>query len=157
MIGIKVTQFFRKDTLSISPTMHLKISHPEADFVNISGMESTSVKTFTPHEIAPNASCTVASEQARLEKPGEFRLLSLPLELRRNIYSHYFVCKINSYDSRYRLVRAGKNCNIYCLRKRQTRLLAMNRQLYIEAREVLYGETIWHISFNSFGPRFDDR
>ncbi len=149
------TQFFQKDTPGINnPTNGIRISHSKVGLVKNSGMESTATYIFTPRQLA----LIYASEQAHSEETAEFRLLSLPLEIRRNIYQYHFACIINEdniYKSRYRLIRAGKNCNIYCLNECQTQILAVNRQLYVEAGEVLYGGTIWHISFNSFGPDTD--
>ena len=92
-----------------------------------------------------------ASVQLDLKKEmAKFRFLSLPLELRRMIYGYYFYTPVKKWESRYRLVHADKDCNIYCLTKCNTHLLAVSHQVHDEARDVLYRETIWHFSFNSF-------
>ncbi len=84
-----------------------------------------------------------------------FRLFSLPLELRQQIYGYYFVSTLDSHSTKYHPIEIDKNCNIYCLRKCHTKILTVNRQLYCEARDVLYSETTWHISFNSLNGRPD--
>lgn len=94
--------------------------------------------------------CATASVQLDSVQTDEFRFLSLPLELRRMIYDHYFYTPIQIWESRYRLVEADKDCNIYCLTKCHIQLLAVNHQVHDEARNVLYANTIWHFSFNSF-------
>lgn len=81
-----------------------------------------------------------------------FDLLSLPPELRREIYRHYFVSTGDPYSSLYNLIEEDKDCNsvnIYCLKQCRTQILTINRQVYLEARDVLYSDTTWHISFNS--------
>lgn len=82
-----------------------------------------------------------------------FPLLSLPLELRREIYRHYFISTGDPYNTLYHLIEADKNCDIYCLRKCRTQILSVNNQVYLEARDVLYSDTTWHISFNSLNGR----
>ena len=82
-----------------------------------------------------------------------FPFLSLPLELRREIYGHYFISTADLYNSLYHLIEADKNCDIYCLKKCRTGILIVNHQVYLEARDVLYGDTTWHISFNSLNGR----
>lgn len=88
-----------------------------------------------------------------IRKNSGFRLLSLPLELRRQIYGYYFISTPDIHSTRYHPVETDKNCNIYCLRKCHTKILTVNRQLYCEARDVLYSDTTWHISFNSLNGR----
>lgn len=82
-----------------------------------------------------------------------FPLLSLPLELRREIYRHYFIPTGGPYDNLYHLIEEDKNCDIYCLRKCRSQILNVNHQVYLEARDVLYSDTTWHISFNSLSGR----
>ena len=88
-----------------------------------------------------------------IRKNGGFRLLSLPLELRQQIYGYYFISNPDMHSTKYHPVEIDKNCNIYCLRKCHTKILTVNRQLYCEARDFLYSDTTWHISFNSLNQR----
>lgn len=136
----------------------MEVAEPEVELYASRRPESDSVKAFTipnspvkpHHEIFGTASV-----QPYFDETAEFRLLSLPLEVRRNIYQYYFAPIIIRNESRYHLLQADKNCNIYCLTKCQTQILRVNHQLHDEAQDVLYGDTIWHFSFNSFAPRTD--
>lgn len=77
-----------------------------------------------------------------------FDLLSLPLELRREIYHHCFVPIENPYGSSYRRIEADTYCKIYYLNTCRTSILTVNRQVYLEARDVLYRDTTWHITLD---------
>ena len=126
---------------------------PEVKLVAPTCIKSSSVKALTtqrsPSEMQHKI-CATASVPLDSIETDEFRFLSLPLELRRMIYGHYFYTPIPICESRYRLVEADKDCNIYWLTKCNTDLLAVNHQVHDEARDVLHANTIWHFSFNSF-------
>ena len=98
--------------------------------------------TALAHHLVPLASAST--------KAAKFRLLSLPIELRRMIYRYYFHNPFDSWISKYRLVQDGEYCNIFCLKKCHIQILSVNHQLHDEAIESLYGETTWHFSFKSF-------
>lgn len=87
--------------------------------------------------------------RTRQQEAGEFRFLSLPLELRRKVYRHYFISTYHGLNDLYRLVQRDTHCNIYCLRECRIDILTVNRQLYSEARDVLYSDTTCHIGFSS--------
>ena len=82
---------------------------------------------------------------------AEFHLfMSLPIELRCMIYSHYFRKPFDDWKSKYRLIQGSQYCNIFCLQKCHTEILIANHQVHYEAVDSLYRDTIWHFSFNSF-------
>ena len=97
--------------------------------------------------------CTAASVH-HLDSIGmdKFRLLSLPIELRRMIYRYYFHYPFEVWETKYRRIEDSEACDIYCLKRCNTQILRVNHQLHDEAKEVLYSDTIWHFGFNSFDP-----
>ena len=97
-----------------------------------------------------NGTCTTASVHLNSIETAKFRLLSLPIELRRMIYRHYFHDPLEGWRSSYRRVDESKYCNIYCLKKCHTQILSVNHQIHDEAIEFLYADTLFHFSFNSF-------
>lgn len=131
-------------------------SQPGAELC-VTGHRSVSalITKDSPAKIRHGMSSTV---QTYHEETGQFCLLSLPLELRREIFCHYFTSSLAEYNTLlpiYHLVQDDKNCNIYCLRKCHTEILTVSRQVYFEARDILYRDTTWHISFNSLQARID--
>lgn len=131
----------------------MAIFQPEVKLVAPTCINSSPVRVLTtqrsPSEMQ-HKKCATASVRLDSIEIDEFPFLSLPLELRRIIYGHYFYTPIQIWESRYRLVEADKDCNIYCLTKCNTDLLAVNHQVHDEARSVLYADTIWHFGFKSF-------
>ena len=136
----------------------MEVAEPDVELYVSRRPESDSVKAFTIQNspVKPqHETCATAYVQSFFNETAEFRLFSLPLEVRRNIYHYYFAPTLSRHESRYHLLQADKNCNIYCLTKCPTHILTVNHQLHDEAQEVLYGDTVWHISFNSFAPGTD--
>lgn len=131
----------------------MEVSRPNSKSVYSNCIDSNSAKVISS-EICPakleEGICTTASVHLDSIKPAKFRLLSLPIELRRMIYRYYFHNPLNTWKSKYRLIQKSKYCNIFCLKKCHTQILSVSHQLYDEAIESLYGDTIWHFSFNSF-------
>ena len=131
----------------------MEISRPDFKSIHATCIDSSSAKVVPTqkHPAKPeNRTCTTASVHLDSIETAKFRLLSLPIELRRMIYRYYFHNPLDSWKSRYRLVHDSKYCNIFCLRKCHTQILSVNHQLHDEAIEFLYGDTAWHFSFNSF-------
>ena len=128
------------------------LSRPGAEPKIHSTTEINSVSAFTTKDAPLKLVFSTVPVTSTMKREGEHRfpLLSLPLELRREVYRHYFISSTTTnFSSAYHLVQAGKHCNLYCLRKCHTEILTANRQIYSEARDVLYGITIWHISFKA--------
>ena len=131
----------------------MEISKPDFESLYTTCKDSTSGKVI-PAQTCPakpeKGTCTTASAHLHSIVTAKFRLLSLPIELRRMIYRYYFHNPVDQWRSKYHLVHDSKYCNIFCLRKCHTQILSVNHQIYDEAGEVLYGDTTWHFSFNSF-------
>lgn len=132
--------------------MDTELSQPGAEPEIPSTTESYSVSAFTAKHSPLKLQHGIVSPvpvQSYFKETGEFPLLFLPLELRREIYRHYFIFTTTEHTSIYHLIQTDRSCNVHCLRKCRTSILTVNRQIYAEARDSLYNNTIWHISFNS--------
>lgn len=133
--------------------METKFSQPGFEPAVPSVTESHSVSAFTARNSTAKSQHGISSTVFVQSEAGNFRFLSLPLEIRQQIYRLYFISTRNKYRSSYRLLETDKNCNIYCLTQCRTQILTVNRQLHSEARDVLYSDTTWHISFNSLSGK----
>ena len=131
----------------------MEMSKPDFESIYASCIDIISGKVI-PKQTCPakpeKGTCTTASAHIHSIVTAKFRLLSLPIELRRMIYRYYFHNPVDQSRSKYHLIHGSKYCNIFCLRKCHTQILSVNHQIYDEAVEVLYGDTTWHFSFNSF-------
>ena len=134
----------------------MEVSKPEFKSIYASCIDFSSAKVIPTQKYpakTENETCTTASVHLNSIETAKFRLLSLPIELRRMIYRYYFHNPLDSWKSKYHRVQDSKYCNIFCLRKCHTQILSVNHQLHDEAIEFLYGDTTWHFSFNSFASK----
>ena len=134
----------------------MDISKPDVKSIYASRIDSNPAKVLSTQicRAKPeNGKYTTASVHLNSIQTAKFRLLSLPIELRRIIYRYYFNSPLDGWKSNYRLLLASEYCNIFCLKKCDTQILWVNHQIYEEAIEVLYGDAVWHFSFNSFESR----
>ena len=134
----------------------MEVSKPDFKSIYVSCLESISVKVI-PIQTCPakpeNGTCTTASVHSDSIETTKFRLLSLPIEIRRMIYRYYFHNPLSDWCSKYHLVQGSKYCNIFCLKKCHTQILTVNHQIHDEATDCLYGDTFWHFSFKSFASK----
>ena len=93
--------------------------------------------------------CPAKPENAAASQRAKFRLLFLPIEIRRTIYRFCLHSPYDGWGSKYRLLHDSRYCNIFCLQKWHTQLLLVNHQVHDEAIDLLYEDTVWHFSFNS--------
>ena len=139
----------------------MDIFKPDVESIYMSCIDSSSCK-FVPTQICPakpeaeSITCTTASVQLDSIQTPKFRLLSLPIEIRRTIFRFYLHSPHEGWGSRYRLLHDSKYCNIFCLKKWHTQLLLVNHQVHDEAIDLLYEDTVWHFSFNSFVSKIAD-
>ena len=120
-------------------------------------MESNFVIRLTNGETPAKIQTKICSATALVQIHDHFSLLSLPPEIRRIIYAHYFACRVQRLDPRYYILETDPCCSIYSLKKCHSQILTVSRQLYYEAREVLYRDAIWHLSFKALSFAFDPR
>lgn len=134
----------------------MEVFKPDVESIYASCIDSPSPK-FVPTQICPakpeNETCKTASVHLHSIETAKFRLLSLPIELRRTIYRFYLHSPLDGRGSKYRLLHDSKYCNIFCLKKWHTQILLVNHQIHDEAIDLLYGDTVWHFSFNSFATK----
>ena len=134
----------------------MDVSEQDVESICATRIDSNSAKVVSPQICLAkpeNGKYTTASVHLNSIQTAKFRLLSLPIELRRTIYRYYFHSPLEGWKSNYHLLHESKYCNIFCLKKCHTQILSVNHQIHEEAIEVLYGDTIWHFSFNSFASK----